>query len=137
VPEETLRAWAEEGVVEWWGRREDMPEVMAQCHIVCLPSKYGEGVPKVLLEAAAAGRPVVATDTAGCREVVEDGVEGVLVPPGNSAALADALRRLIEAPDEREAMRTAARSRAEAAFSLELTVQTTLNIYGRLGSLQP
>ena len=86
VPETTLRGWAEGGVVEWWGRREDMPQVIAACHIVCLPSKYGEGVPKVLLEAAAAGRPVVATDTPGCREVIEDGVEGLLVPAADAMA---------------------------------------------------
>jgi glycosyltransferase involved in cell wall biosynthesis len=104
VPEETLRGWAEDGDVEWWGRREDMPEVMAESHIACLLSKYGEGVPKVFLEAAAAGRPVVATDTSGCRKVIEHGAEGLLVPAGDSAALAAALRRLVEKPDQRHAM---------------------------------
>lgn len=132
VPEETLRGWAADGIVEWWGRREDMPDVMAQCHIVCQPSKYGEGVPKVLLEAAAAGRPVVATDTAGCREVVDDGVEGLLVPAGNAHALAAALRRLIQAPDARKAMGLVARTRAEAGFGILSVVQTTLNIYSDL-----
>ena len=107
------------------------------CHIVCQPSKYGEGVPKVLLEAAAAGRPVVATDTAGCREVVEDGVEGLLVPAGNSGALAEALLRLIEASGVRHTMGQAARSRAEANFSIGLTVQSTIDVYGRLWSGQP
>ncbi len=132
VPEETLRAWAADGVVEWWGRREDMPEVMAQSHIVCLPSKYGEGVPKVLLEAAAAGRAVVATDTPGCGEVMENGVEGILVPAADSAALASALRRLIAAPDERSVMGAAARVRAEAGFGIEAVVRRTLEIYREL-----
>jgi glycosyltransferase involved in cell wall biosynthesis len=132
VPEETLRGWAAEGIVEWWGRREDMPEVMAQCHIICLPSKYGEGVPKVLLEAAAAGRPVVATHTAGCREVVDDGVEGILVPPADSHALAVALRRLIEASAIRLSMGQAARRKAETDYGIGRIVQMTLDIYERL-----
>jgi glycosyltransferase involved in cell wall biosynthesis len=89
-----------------------MPRVMAESHIVCQPSKYGEGVPKVLLEAAAAGRAVVATDTPGCREVIDDGVEGLLVPAGDSAALAVALRRLIEGSGERETMGAAGRVKA-------------------------
>ena len=132
VPEGTLRGWADDGIVEWWGRREDMPEVMVRSHIVCLPSKYGEGVPKVLLEAAAAGRAIVATDTPGCREVIEDGVEGLLVPPGNSAALAIALRRLIERPDERKAMGAAGRDRAVADLDIDQVVARTLEIYGEL-----
>jgi glycosyltransferase involved in cell wall biosynthesis len=132
VPEETLRGWAEEGIVEWWGRREDMPEVMAQSHIVCLPSKYGEGVPKVLLEAAAAGRAIVATDTPGCREVIEDGVEGLLVPPADSVALATALRRLIEQPAERKAMGAAGRDRAVADLDIDQVVARTLEIYSAL-----
>ncbi|MDA1101388.1 MAG: glycosyltransferase family 4 protein [Proteobacteria bacterium] len=133
VPEAILRGWVEDGVVEWWGRREDMPKVMAESQIVCLPSKYGEGVPKVLLEAAAAGRPVVATDTPGCREVVADGVEGILVPAGNSVALASELRRLIESPGMRKAMGMAARDRAERAFGVAEVVCRTLEIYHELG----
>lgn len=135
VPEVTLRNWVEEGIVEWWGRREDMPQVMAACHIVCLPTKYGEGVPKVLLEAAAAGRPVVATDTAGCSEVVDDNVEGFLVPAGNSRALANALLRLIRSPDEREVFGQAARKKAEANFAIDSIVQATLKIYEDLSIL--
>jgi glycosyltransferase involved in cell wall biosynthesis len=134
VPEAVLEAWVREGVIEWWGRREDMPEVMRQCHIVCLPSKYGEGVPKVLLEAAAAGRPVVTTNTPGCREVVEDGMEGLLVPPGDAPALAEALQRLIETPTERHAMGRLARSKAEAQFAIGAVVQATLAIYRKLQS---
>ena len=136
VPEEMLRRWAEDGVVEWWGRREDMPNIMAQCNIVCLPSKYGEGVPKVLLEAAATGRAVVASDTAGCREVVDDGVEGLLVPPSDSAALAMALDRLLHAPVDRKAMGQAARIRAEATFGIDAVVHATLEVYGHLQSEQ-
>jgi len=132
VPEETLRRWADEGIVEWWGRQEDMPTVMAECHIVCLPSKYGEGVPKVLLEAAAAGRPVVATDTPGCREVITESVEGLLVPAADSVALANALRELIKNSEARKRMGNAARIKAEAAFAVGAVVQSTLAIYAEM-----
>jgi glycosyltransferase involved in cell wall biosynthesis len=133
--EETLRGWTEEGVTEWWGRREDMPRVMAESHVVCLPSKYGEGVPKVLLEAAAAGHPVVATDTPGCREVIEDGVEGLLVPAGDSVALAAALRRLIEGPEAREAMGAAGRARAIRDLDVDQVVTRTSGTYEVLRAL--
>ena len=129
VPEETLRAWDAAGDVEWWGRREDMPQVMAESHIVCLPSQYGEGVPKVLLEAAAAGRPVVATDTPGCREVIDDGAEGLLVPPGDSAALAEALRKLLESPDQRRAKGAAGRQRAARELGIDQVVARTVQVY--------
>ena len=74
-------------IIEWWGYRSDMPQVYADCHIVCLPSFYGEGVPRALIEAAACARPIVTTDTPGCREVVHDGDNGLLVPPRSPAAL--------------------------------------------------
>ena len=90
----TLDGWAQDGIVEWWGWRDDMNEVLAQCHIVCLPS-YGEGAPRALMEAAACARAAVATDVPGCRDVVRHGHNGLLVPSRNVSALADALRRLI------------------------------------------
>ena len=72
--------------VEWWGRRDDMLEVYAQCHIVCLPTTYGEGIPRALIEAAASGRPIVATDVPGCRDIVQNEYNGFLVPPNDPGA---------------------------------------------------
>jgi glycosyltransferase involved in cell wall biosynthesis len=80
IPREQLRKWHDEGVVEWWGWRRDIQTVLGQSHVVCLPSSYGEGIPRVLIEAASCGRPVVATDIPGCREIVRDGLNGFLVP---------------------------------------------------------
>lgn len=97
IPEATLRAWVSEGVVEWWGFRSNMPEVYRLAHIVTLPS-MGEGLPTVLLEAAACGRPIVATDVPGCREAVADGQTGLLVPPNDPPALAAALEKLLDDP---------------------------------------
>jgi glycosyltransferase involved in cell wall biosynthesis len=82
VEQSVLKRWSDEGVVEWWGWQEDMREVYRQSHIVTLPS-LGEGVPTALLEAAACGRPIVATDVAGCRDVVIHGRNGLLVPPND------------------------------------------------------
>jgi glycosyltransferase involved in cell wall biosynthesis len=132
VPLAQLEAWQAEGIVEWWGRRDDMPAVFAASHIVCLPSAYGEGVPKVLIEAASCARPIVTTDTPGCREIVHDGVNGLLVPPGNSAALAQALGALLADAAQREKMGAAGRARVVAEYSLERVVSEVLALYEKL-----
>jgi glycosyltransferase involved in cell wall biosynthesis len=106
-----------------------MPGVLAQASIVCLPSTYGEGIPKVLLEAGAAGRPTVATDIAGCREVVMDGENGFLVPRGDAAALAARIEALAADGDLRVRMGRAARAVTEAQFAEEAIVAQTLHVY--------
>jgi glycosyltransferase involved in cell wall biosynthesis len=89
-----LEAWQAEGIIEWWGPRSDVDRILADSHIACLPS-YREGLPKSLLEALAAGRPIVATDVPGCREAVRNGQNGFLVPSHDAVALAKALEVLI------------------------------------------
>ena len=131
VSEAELRAWAAEGAVEYWGHREDMREVYAACQVVCLPS-YREGLPKSLLEAAAAGRPIVTTDVPGCREVVRHEDNGLLVPARDVAALADALARLIADPALRARMGQRGRERAVAEFSNERVIGETLEVYREL-----
>src|SRR5690606_5566823 len=81
VAQSDIESWVEQGLIEWWGHCPDMVRVYESCHVVCLPSYYGEGVPRVLIEAAACGRPVVTTDFRGCREAVKHGDNGLLVPP--------------------------------------------------------
>jgi glycosyltransferase involved in cell wall biosynthesis len=117
--------------LEWLGECKDMPRQMSHANIVCLPS-YREGAPKALVEACAAGRAVVTTDTAGCREVVHAGKNGLLVPPRDATALAAAIRRLIENPDLRRRMGLAGRTRAESEFGIERVVQRHLEIYREL-----
>jgi glycosyltransferase involved in cell wall biosynthesis len=82
-----LSEWHRAGIIEWIGYSDDMLSLFGRTHIVCLPSYYGEGVPKVLMEAAACGRAIVATDVPGCREIVRDEENGLLVPPRDSNAL--------------------------------------------------
>ena len=124
-----MQAWSSEGAVEWWGQRNDMPAVLAQSSVVVLPTMYGEGVPKILLEAAAAGRPIVATDVRGCREIVRPGINGMLVAPGNGTELANAIRVLLESRDLRERFGRAGREIAVAEFAEETVVRRTLDVY--------
>lgn len=132
VPQPTLEKWSREGGVEWWGRRTDMARVFAAAHIVCLPSTYGEGVPKVLIEAAACGRPIVACDIPGAREITREGENGLLVPPGDTEALAAALARLIENSDLRRRFGARGRELVEAGFSEDRVVRATLEVYRAL-----
>jgi glycosyltransferase involved in cell wall biosynthesis len=131
ISEEDLQEWIDQGIIEWWGYREDMADVFSQVHIVCLPS-YREGLPKVLLEAAASGRPIVTTDVPGCREVVLDGVNGLLVPVRDHEKLADALQTLIGSPSLRVRMGSAGRARVVDNFSIHRVNQATLDLYNML-----
>lgn len=128
VPLQTLKAWEAEGVVEYWGNRNDMPAVLAQAHVVCLPS-YREGLPKALLEAASCARPIVTFDVPGCREVVVHGKNGLLVPFGDVAALADALETLMTDRAMREQMGAQGRLMVEREFSQELVASKTMQVW--------
>jgi len=132
IPISQLEKWNNAGVVEWWGHSDKMPQIFAQSHIVCLPTFYGEGIPKVLIEAAASGRPIVTTNTPGCREIVRNGVNGLLIPPKNVQALADALQFLIENPDIRREMGVRGRNIAVNEFSEEKVVKETMAVYEEL-----
>jgi len=91
---EQLQEWAQEPNIEWLGFCEDMPGIWEKSHIGLQPSDGGEGIPKALLEAAACGRPLIATDVPGCREVIEYGMNGYIVAPKDPEALADAIEKL-------------------------------------------
>jgi glycosyltransferase involved in cell wall biosynthesis len=126
-----LREWEREGVIEWWGHQEDMPAILARCQVVVLPS-YGEGISRSLIEAAAAGKPIVASDVPGCREVVIDGQNGILVPPKDSDALAKAIGQLLGDPALRARMGQAGREIAVERFSDKLVNAQTLEAYSAL-----
>lgn len=131
LTEAELAQWAVADVIELWGHCADMPSVLGSAHIVVLPS-YREGLPKVLLEAAACGRAVVTTDVPGCRDAIDSGVTGVLVPVRNAAALADALEALLGDPARCQAMGNAGRALAERAFDVRQVVAAHLRIYQEL-----
>jgi glycosyltransferase involved in cell wall biosynthesis len=90
-----VAGWAAEGLIESFGYRDDIAALFAQSHVVVLPSYYGEGLPKVLIEAAACGRAVVTTNHPGCRDAIESGKTGVLVPVRDATALADTVQILL------------------------------------------
>lgn len=131
IPPATIASWVAEGVIEWWGHRDDMREVYAAASVVCLPS-YREGLPKALLEAAACGRPLVATDVPGCRDICRDRYNGLLVPPRNAEALARALLAMLESPAQMAEFGRHGRALAEAEFATQLIGARTLVRYRQL-----
>jgi len=128
---ELLALNAEPGI-EWLGRVEDVRTVWRRAAIAVLPSTYGEGVPKTLIEAAACARPIVATDMPGCREMVRTGETGLLVPPHDVAALAEALAALAGDAARRRAMGRAGRVLVEREFGEEGVARETLALYRTL-----
>jgi glycosyltransferase involved in cell wall biosynthesis len=129
IPVSVLENFNREGVVEWWGHHDDMPQIIGSATLVCLPTTYGEGVPKILIEAAAGGCAIVTYDVAGCREIVSDGDNGLLVPAGDIGRLAAAIRELLHDPGRRTAMGLRGRKRVEAEFTQEHVIAQTLAAY--------
>ena len=132
VSEQQLRSWEQTGQVEWWGHRSDMPRVLNQASIVALPSYYREGAPKVLLEAAACARPVVTTDWCGCRDVVDPGRTGLLVPPRDAGALADTLQQLLCDRQQCIEMGRQGRQWVVRNFSESIVAAKTFDVYSAL-----
>ncbi|MEO7392400.1 MAG: glycosyltransferase family 4 protein [Ramlibacter sp.] len=133
VRDEDVHAWHKEGVVRALGQRNDMAQVLSQAHLVVLPS-YREGLPKVLAEAAACGRPVITTDVPGCRDAISPGISGLLVPVRDAKGLAQAIAQLVRDPGRRRAMGLAGRQLAQEAFSLDSIVHQHLVIYQELAA---
>jgi glycosyltransferase involved in cell wall biosynthesis len=130
VDEATLTRWRAESGVELLGQRSDVLALQQSCSVAVLASTQGEGMPRSLMEAAACGKPMVATDVPGSRELVVDGVNGFLVPPGSAVALAAAILKLVAQPDVACRMGLAARQRLVAEFSDERIIAQTLQVYG-------
>jgi glycosyltransferase involved in cell wall biosynthesis len=132
IPPDQLRAWATEPGIEWLGQVEDITTLWRRAHIAALASQGGEGIPMSLMEAAACGRPLVATDVPGCREIVVEGETGLLVPPGDIDALAGALRRLIDDPDLRASCGLNARLRVADGLDAASVGRQTVDVYRAL-----
>lgn len=129
IPQDQLLEWENEGVIEWWRWQEDMVTVYQRAEIVCLPSSYYEGLSKSLIEAAACGRPLIASDIPGCREVIPDGKNGVLVPAGNAAALATTIKTLLADRPKLKEMSKHSRRIAKDLFSVESVIEETVKVY--------
>lgn len=131
LTEQELNEWVEKGDLEWWGHQSNMSEVLSQATIVVLPS-YREGMPKVLLEAQALGRPIVTTDVPGCREAIEKGKTGFLAKVKDEQSLANAIEKLISNDELCLEFSHNARLLAEQKFDIEQVVKTHMNIYENL-----
>jgi glycosyltransferase involved in cell wall biosynthesis len=129
ITEGELAEWSNEGIIEWWGHQNDMPEVIASSYAFVLPSFYGEGLPKALIEAAACGRAIITTDHPGCRDAIEPNKTGFLIPPRDSEALADAIEALLDDPALCESMGRAGRKFAERVFDIKYVVDRHMQIY--------
>jgi glycosyltransferase involved in cell wall biosynthesis len=132
VPVGDLQAWNADGALEWLGHHNDIPRILSESSIAVLPSYYREGIPRSLLEAASCGLPLVTTDMPGCREIVRHEVNGLLVPPRDPVALADALEKLIRDPELRKRMGEAGRKMVLDRFTERHIVGQTLEVYREL-----
>lgn len=131
VSAEQITSW-EQGGIENWGFRQDMPEVFGSCHVVCLPTYRREGIPRALIEAASCGRPIVTFDMPGCREIVQNGVTGFVVPVKDLNAYKSAVKRLINDASLRRQFGLAGRKRVQDMFSLDQVIRQTLDIYNQV-----
>ena len=131
LTEQELNEWVRKGDLEWWGHKSNMSEVLSQATIVVLPS-YREGMPKVLLEAQALGRPIVTTDVPGCREAIKNGKTGFLAKVKDEQSLASTIEKLISNDELCLEFSRNARVLAEQKFDIEQVVKTHMNIYEHL-----
>ena len=128
VPESDLKSWDNQGLVSCLGEVTDVRPMMAKSDVVVLPS-YREGIPRALLEAAAMAKPIITTDAVGCREVVDDEINGLLVPAKDAPALARAMERMINDPEMRKRMGKAGRKKVEREFDEKIVIQKILKTY--------
>jgi glycosyltransferase involved in cell wall biosynthesis len=129
---EKIREWEKLGIIEYWGVRQDMPEVLRKAHAVVLPSYYGEGLPKILIEAAASGRAVITTDHPGCRDAIINNVTGLLVKTKDATDLSVAMKKLVDNPERAKEMGREGRKLAEQKFTIENVTNQHLKIYAEL-----
>ncbi len=132
IPESTLQNWHKAGLINWLGPVQDMPALLAGSDIVVLPTYYGEGVPRILIEAASCGRPCVATDVPGCNDIVIDGETGYLVPPKSPQLLAEKIAELLQDRPLRLAMGRKARALVVSRFEQGIVIRETMATYRQL-----
>lgn len=135
VSAEVLNSFGDPNYLSWMGMRDDVHELLNDSHIFVFPSYYNEGLPKSCIEANAVGRPIITTNSVGCKDTVIDGYNGFLIPVRDAKALADKLRILIEDKELRQQMGRNARKYAEENFSIEDVIKRHLDIYAEFKTL--
>ncbi|EOW9235334.1 glycosyltransferase family 4 protein [Vibrio cholerae] len=129
IPLSQIEQWDVDGEINWLGNVKDMPSLINQNDVVCLPTTYGEGIPRILIEAAACGRCIITTDVPGCREVVIHRENGYLVPPNSAEDTANAIAKLLSEPELRVAMGYKSRIKAEREFDQNIVFGMTAQVY--------
>ncbi len=129
IKKDELESLCDGSYINWIGFQKDIYSILSQCHIMAFPSYYMEGLPKSIIDAEAVGLPVITTNWVGCKDTVEDGVNGYLIPIKDSDALAEKIKLLVENPDLRQQMGKKSREYAEKYFSIENVIQKHLEIY--------
>ena len=135
ISEKEINLWKEEGIIDLLGYRKDINFLLENSHLVILPS-YREGLPKVLLEAAASGRPVITSNVPGCRDAIKENITGMLVPVKEPKTLADKIEFLLDDRDLLKKMGKEARMLAEKEFSIEKVVNKHLDLYKSFAGLE-
>jgi glycosyltransferase involved in cell wall biosynthesis len=130
IPLQVIEKWEEENKIEYLGRRQDIRELIAMSDIVVLPS-YREGKPRFLLEAMSMGKPIITTDVPGCRDTVENGLNGILVPMKDVESLFNAVLKLVNDVELRRKMGEKSRKKAEREFDEKIVVDQTMEIYSQ------
>lgn len=131
VPTDQLQRWHESGIVKWLGHCSDMPNLLRRVGIAALPTHYNEGLPRFLVEAASTGLPIVASDLEACRRVVEDGVNGYVVPKKDPEGLANSIQRLVQNAEKRRQMGGISRRKAISEFAERKVVEDWLDLYAQ------
>jgi glycosyltransferase involved in cell wall biosynthesis len=136
IQKKQILKWEENKIIEWWGHQENMPELLASVNIIVLPS-YREGLPKVLLEAAAVGRFIITTDVPGCREIIKDGINGLIIPKKNSQSLMSAISRGLTNKNLRESCINSGLDIIKEQYTIETIIEQTFEIYLKLINKNP
>ncbi|MCR9421154.1 MULTISPECIES: glycosyltransferase family 4 protein [Vibrio] len=132
IPLKQVEYWAKNGDINWLGNIKDMPTLIKESDIVCLPTTYGEGVPRILIEAASCQRAIITTDVVGCREIVSHNINGLLAQPGNVVSLANCLDYLLDNDKKALEFGLQGRKKVEQEFSQEIVFEKTLQVYHEL-----
>lgn len=132
ISQNELDDWVNSGIVEYWGFKDDMHEIINLAHMIIFPSFYGEGLPKILIEAAACGRPVITTDQHGCKDSVDNNITGFIVPKRDVNSIVKCVNLLLKFPDKLNKMSKKSRNLAEKKFDIKFVIHKHLIIYKKI-----
>lgn len=131
VTEKWLLEQTDGETVKWWGHQDNIKSFIQKTDVVVLPS-YHEGLPKILLEGASMAKPIITTDIPGCREIVTNGENGILIPARNEKKLAEAMYFMIEYPEKRVEMGRKGREKVVQEFSDDIVIKKTMEVYDKI-----